>query len=495
MASEHVDCIIIGAGISGIDAAYHLKSRCPSHSYLILERRGNIGGTWDLFRYPGIRSDSDMFTFGFSFKPWPSAKGIAPGEDIMKYLQDTVEEFDILPHIRFNTHVVEAVWTTSAACWTLQTQDGKTYTCSFLVSCGGYYMYDEPYQPKFAGQDRFQGRIVHPQLWGREDDQSYQGKHVAIIGSGATAITLLPNLAKGAKHVTMVQRTPTYMVAAPPQDPVANTLSKILPASTTHSMVKWKNVLLGKAAFSWMRAYPGAAKKFLIDGVWKEVQGCMSRKEFEKHFTPPYNPWDQRLCVTPVGDFFDAIRNGQASIVTDHIESFTEKGILLKSGHHVDAEVIITATGLTLQRNFPMSTMRVIVDGEEYDPKQKMIYKGMMVSGVPNFAFTVGYTNASWTLKADLTSAYICRLLNHMRAKKYSVCCPHSDMSEEADGNLLGGLTSGYVSRADGHMPRPGKHAPWKINNDYIRDRIELGWTSLENSSMRFTPAMPRSRL
>jgi cation diffusion facilitator CzcD-associated flavoprotein CzcO len=315
---------------------------------------------------------------------------------------------------------------------------------------------------------------------------------VAVIGSGATAVTLVPNIAKAAKHVTMVQRTPTYIVAAPAKDPIANTLSKFLPPSVTHPMMRWKNIALGTATFNLMQAYPEASKKLLLTRAWDELKGCMPREDFVKHFTPPYNPWDQRLCLTPAGDLFECIREGRASIVTDHIETFTEYGILMKSGEHVDADIIVTATGLTLQRNFPMSTMQVTVDGAPYVASQKLVYKGMMLSGVPNFAFTVGYTNASWTLKADLTSAYVCRLLNHMRLKKYSICSPQADSSTEVDNGFLS-LTSGYVTRAQEHMPNQGTKAPWRLYNNYIRDRMQLGWSSLEDSNMKF--ATPLSRL
>lgn len=489
---EHFDCIILGAGISGIDAAYHLKTFSPTCTFANLERRANIGGTWDFFKYPGIRSDSDMFTFGFSFKPWSSAKTIAPASDIIEYLEETVDEFQIREHIHFNTHVVKADWESQAARWSLQTEQGKHYSCNFLLACGGYYLYDEPYLPDFPGRDRFRGRMVHPQMWSTADDAFYPGKRVAIIGSGATAVTLLPNLVKGgAAHVTMVQRTPTYIVAAPEEDFFHKLASKVLPAGAAHAFVRYTFILRFVALYNFMKTYPKTAKKLLLAGAWRELQGTMSKEEFDKNFIPPYNPWDQRLCLAPAGDLYQSIRDGNASVATGTIETFTETGIQLHTGEHVDADMIIAATGLTMQRNFPMSTMHVTIDGVPYNGSEKMVYKGMMLSGVPNFAFTVGYTSASWTLKSGLTSAYTSRLINYMRSHNYATCCPQLDSSVETDQDFLT-LSSGYVARARQNMPNQGKKAPWRLHDNYIKDHMALAWGKLEDPSMAFGPIPSR---
>jgi len=390
------------------------------------------------------------------------------------------------------SHILKANWSSASARWSLETEDGRSFACKFLFCCGGYYSYDEPYQPIFPGRDRFPGRVIHPQLWSAEDDTCYQGKRVAVIGSGATAVTLMPNLVKGgAAHVVMVQRTPTYMAAFPEVDRIAVSVAKVLPAATAHTLARWKSIMVNSLSYRFIRAYPATSKKLLLNRAKQELKGSLTSAEFKKHFTPPYKPWDQRICLCPDGDFFDGIKSKNVSVVTDHIESFTEKGIQMKSGEHVDADIIITATGLTLQKNFPMSTMQVTIDGEPYKPAEEMVYKGMMISGVPNFAFTVGYTNASWTLKADLTSAYVARLLNHMRAKKIAICCPTRDTSDLPEEGALA-LESGYVLRSKDSMPKQGTKAPWLLHNDYVKDKFVLQYGSLNDSKMRFSPPMSR---
>jgi len=489
---QHFDVIIIGAGISGIDAAYHLQKLCPRRTYRILERREQLGGTWDLFRYPGVRSDSDMFTFAYNFKAWESPRSLAAGGEILAYLQEVVQDSGILGRIAFSTHVVRASWSTPAACWSLTSDRGEAFSCSFLVCCGGYYDYDEPHQPDFPGRERFPGPVIHPQFWGREDDACYQNKRVAIIGSGATAVTLLPNLAKGgAEHVTMVQRTPSYMLATPATDGLAQALGRRLPGSVSHPIIRMKNALSHAALFSGSRSFPGLFKRMLLKQAWERLQGAMSKEEFERHFTPPYNPWEQRLCVLPQGDLFSSIKEGRASVATGRIESFTERGIQLEGGQHVDADVIVTATGLSLQQNYPMSTMEVTVDGEPYDPTRTLVYMGLMLSGVPNFAFTLGYANTSWTLKADITSAFVCRLLNHMERQRYGVCRPRPDASVKAGDGMLS-LTSGYVERAKARMPRHGDRAPWRLPNNYFLDRLQMGLARLEGAGLEFSPGPAR---
>jgi len=487
---QHWDCLIIGAGISGLDAAYHLKEHASWASYQILERRSNLGGTWDFFKYPGIRSDSDMFTFGFSWKIWRSAEPIATGEAILDYLREAAEEQGLMEKIRFNTDIDSASWSSVDNKWHLVTKSGAKFSCDVLFGCTGYYSYENPYEPKFPGQERFPGPIVHPQKWTEEHDKTIVGKKVAMIGSGATAVTILPNIADSASHVTMVQRTPTYIAAKPKIDPIANFVNTWLPESIAVRVNRWKAVLLGALFYQYCTRYPESAKRLIKKGMFKEVSSVMSEKEFEKHFSPPYNPWEQRFCLAPGGDFFAPIREGKATIVTGHINTLTETGIEMKSGEKVEADFIISATGLTMQHNFPFSTMKVTIDGEAYKAPDHLMYNGIMIGDVPNFAFIMGYTNASWTLKADIASLFFAKLLNYMRDNKVAKVVPKEDPAAELKRQPVdGGLSSGYFSRAAEHMPKQGDKAPWQGGVNYILDLISMSLGGLSKDSLEFTSA------
>ena len=411
---EHVDVIVVGAGLSGIGGACHLKRECPEKSFLILEGRESMGGTWDLFRYPGVRSDSDMYTLGYRFRPWRENKSMADGPSILNYIRETAAEYDIDKKIRFNQRVRCASWSSDHARWTVETENGQ-FTCDFLYLCTGYYDYENGYTPELSGVTRFRGRIVHPQKW--PEDLDYAGKRIVVIGSGATAVTLVPALAERAAHVTMLQRSPSYIVTRPAEDKVANLLRRVLPDRAAYMLARWKNVIAGSFFYSLARKRPEVFKWMVARGVRNQL-----REQYDsKHFTPPYNPWDQRLCLVPDADLFHAIRERRVSVVTDHIDTFTESGLLLKSGEQIDADIIVTATGLVLKL---FSGMQLVVDGAPVDLPKTLVYKGMMFSDVPNLAFAVGYTNASWTLKCDLAAEYVCRLLNHMDHRGYSMCTP-----------------------------------------------------------------------
>jgi cation diffusion facilitator CzcD-associated flavoprotein CzcO len=483
MAVEsHVDVLIVGAGISGIGAAYHLQAKCPGKSYMILERRQSLGGTWDLFRYPGIRSDSDMYTFGYSFRPWTRPQVVASGDDILAYLRETVEAYGIDKRIRYGQNVMRASWSSRDAQWTVHARNERTgesvaVACNFLFMCAGYYDYDEGYAPVFEGADRFTGRIVHPQKWA--DDVVYEDKRVVVIGSGATAITLIPELAEKASHVTMLQRSPTYIVAKPTQDRIANWLRRHLPGKYAYAITRWKNVLYTAVMYWFCRARPEQAKKLIIGQV-RQMLG--DDYDVETHFAPRYNPWDQRVCLAPDGDFFKTIRSGRASVVTDQIECFTENGIRIRSGAELEADLIITATGLQLKF---LGGLEVEVDGKAVNLPETFAYKGMMCSDVPNMALSLGYTNASWTLKSDLTAEYVCRLLNHMDSHGYAYCCPRAnDPSLEAVSMLP--LTAGYVQRDLHKFPQQGGFAPWKLHQNYALDMMALRYASVEDDAMQF---------
>eukprot|EP00090_Calanus_glacialis_P002362 TRINITY_DN11755_c0_g1_i1.p1 TRINITY_DN11755_c0_g1~~TRINITY_DN11755_c0_g1_i1.p1 ORF type:complete len:497 (-),score=148.91 TRINITY_DN11755_c0_g1_i1:98-1588(-) len=484
---NHYDCLIIGAGISGLDAAYHLQEHCQWASYAILERRANLGGTWDFFKYPGIRSDSDMYTFGFSWKLWKSAKPIAPAEDILAYLKEAAEEQGIMKNINFNTDISNAAWESADNMWHLTTASGKKYSCNVLFGCSGYYSYETPFEPTFPGQENFPGTIVHPQKWTAEHDELVVGAKVALIGSGATAVTILPNISDSASHVTLIQRTPTYIAGKPETDPFAQFCNTWLPQSIAVKINRWKAVLLGALFYQFCVRYPERAKKLVKAGMYKEVQSVMSEEEFDKHFSPPYNPWQQRFCLAPGGDFFAPIRDGKASIVTGHIQTFTEKGIKMKSGEHIDADMIISATGLTMQQNFPFSTIKVTVDGALYKAADHLMYNAMMVSDVPNFAFIVGYTNASWTLKADIAALYFTKLLNHMRSNKIAKVVPREDPEGEVKREFFsGGLTSGYFARSGAVMPKQGDKFPWQGGVNYILDLIQITFGGISKDCLHF---------
>jgi monooxygenase len=482
---EHVDVLIVGAGLSGIGAAHHLQSNCPQKSYAILEARDCIGGTWDLFRYPGIRSDSDMYTLGYSFRPWENAKSIADGPSILEYVRRTASEGGIEQKIRFGHRVLRAEFSTADASWTVQaerTDTGETVhlTCGFLLMCSGYYRYDEGYTPDFKDTELFAGRIVHPQKW--TEDIDYAGKRVVVIGSGATAVTLIPAIADSAAHVTMLQRSPSYMVSLPGEDPIANRLRELLPAKLAYSIVRWKNVLVTMLVFQLSRRTPGFVRKLMRNGVENQLPPGY---DFDTHFKPRYNPWDQRVCLVPDGDLFEAIGAGRASVVTDRIDRFTERGLRLESGAELEADLIVTATGLNL---LALGGMQVAVDGREIDVSETMSYKGMMLSGVPNLAITFGYTNASWTLKCDLTCGYVCRLLNHMDEHGYRQCTPHN-LDRSITGEPFIDFSSSYVQRSIDQFPKQGSRAPWRLYQNYALDILTLRYGAIEDGALQFSVA------
>lgn len=485
MGIEHVDVLIVGAGLSGIGAAYHLQSRCPDRSYALLEARNAIGGTWDLFRYPGVRSDSDMFTLGYSFRPWTEAKAIADGTSILKYVRDTAREHGIDQRIRFGHQVKGASWSSQNARWTLEVErasDGKAvqFTCSFLFVCGGYYKYSEGYTPKYPGVERYAGRLVHPQKW--TDDIDYRGKRVVVIGSGATAVTLVPELAKTAAHVTMLQRSPTWVVARPSEDVWADRLRRWLPPMLAYRIARWNRVLLQQYFFRLCRRDPARAARLLLGGVRAYLGPGY---DVDRHFTPRYKPWEQRLCLLPDADLFKAIRGGSASVVTDRIETFTEKGVRLASGAELDADLIVTATGLNLE---VLAGLQLEVDGRRVDPAQTFNYKGLMYSDVPNLASSFGYTNASWTLKCDLTCEYVCRLLNYMRRHGYRQCTPRNTDPGMATEPWVD-FSSGYIHRSLHLFPKQGSKPPWRLHQNYARDILTLRYGRVDDGVMEFAAA------
>jgi len=480
--SEYLDVLIVGAGLSGIGAAWHLQDKCPGKSYAIVEARESSGGTWDLFRYPGIRSDSDMYTLGYAFRPWKEAKAIADGPAILSYIREVASDHGIDARIRYGHRVVAASWSTSDARWTVEIEQGPekrklTLTCGFLWMCSGYYDYAAGYTPEFPGIERFKGRIVHPQKW--TEDIDYKGKKVVVIGSGATAVTLVPAMAPEAAHVTMLQRSPTYVVARPAEDSIANRLRRRLPLKLAYGLTRWKNVLLGMYFYQLCKRRPDRAKALILKGV----RYCLGPDyDIEKHFTPRYNPWDQRLCLVPDADLFRAIRRKQVSVVTDQIETFTETGIKLRSGDELPADLIVTATGLALQL---LGGMTVEVDGKAINPADTLAYKGMMYSDVPNFAVVSGYTNASWTLKADLVCEYVCRLLNHMQKNGLRQCTPRLD---DPDMERLPWVdfSSGYIQRAVDKFPKQGARRPWRLHQNYAMDLMSLRYGSVRDKAMVF---------
>jgi cation diffusion facilitator CzcD-associated flavoprotein CzcO len=480
-ASEHFDVLIVGAGLSGIGAAWHLQKNCPGKRYAILEGRAASGGTWDLFRYPGVRSDSDMYTLGYRFRPWKDPKAIADGPSILSYIREVASDNGIDRHIRYGHRVVSASWSTPDAKWTVEIERGAErlfISCGFLWMCSGYYRYEAGYLPEFPGIDSYKGRVVHPQHW--PQDLDYAGKKVVVIGSGATAVTVVPSMAETAAHVTMLQRSPTYVVARPAQDPIANKLRRRLPLKLAYMLTRWKNVLLGMYFYQMCKRKPEKVKNLILGGV-RQMLG--PDYDVATHFTPKYNPWDQRLCLVPDADLFRAIRKKKASVVTDTIETFTEKGIRLKSGAELEADVVVTATGLVVQ---PLGGAKLVVDGKSVKPSDTMIYKGMMYSDVPNLASVFGYTNASWTLKADLVCEYVCRLLNYMDRKGFRQATPHNSdptLKEEPWVNF----SSGYIQRALPHQPKQGSKRPWKLYQNYVLDLLTLRHGSVRDKAMVFT--------
>lgn len=483
MSVQHQDVLIIGAGISGIGAACHLKRECPNKSIAILERRHAIGGTWDLFRYPGIRSDSDMYTFGFNFKPWTEARVLADGESIRGYVRKTAEEYGVDQKIRFGRKVVTANWSSSDKRWHVaavneETGETEKYTANFLLGCSGYYNYDEGFRPEFPGEADFQGQIVHPQFW--PENLDYAGKKVVIIGSGATAITLVPNMTDKAAHVSMLQRSPTYILSVPAVDPVSKLLQKTLPAKLAYQLNRGRNIAIQRTLYKASRSRPDSVRRFILSMVKRQLVGTNIEM---RHFTPDYAPWDQRLCVVPNGDLFKVLRNGKASIHTDHIERFTANGILLKSGETLEADIIVTATGLNVQL---LGGVKTTVDNTPIVVKEKLTYKGLMIDGVPNAAIVFGYTNASWTLKADLAAEYICRLLKHMDRNGYSTVEPRANNHPLSEDTVLGGLSSGYIRRAADQLPRQGSAAPWLVDQNYLRDIPQLRFSAIEDDVLAF---------
>ena len=483
MNDESFDVLIVGAGLSGIGAAYHLQKLCPDRSYAIVEARKDLGGTWDLFRYPGVRSDSDMHTLGYSFRPWTDPKAIAEGPTILNYLRETARDNGIDRKIRFGHKVVRADWSSQDAQWTVQMQresDGGTVSmrCGFLFMCSGYYDYAGGYQPEFPGLERFGGQLVHPQKW--PEDLDYAGKKVVVIGSGATAVTLVPALAEKAAHVTMLQRSPTWMVARPSVDPINTKLRERLPLQTALKLTRWKNVLMGMYVFRLCRKSPQRMRHLLLGGV---RQALGPKADIATHFTPRYNPWEQRLCLVPDGDFFEAINKGSASVVTDQIESFTETGVKLQSGATLDADIVVSATGLKLAM---LGKAQLYVDGQRVEPSRTVNYKGLMYTGVPNLANTFGYTNASWTLKADLTAQYVCRLLNHMR-KTGAKRCLVPEVGPDTPLQPWVDFSSGYFQRAADQLPKQGTTKPWKLNQNYLSDMLAMRFGKVADGVLRFS--------
>jgi len=480
---EHLDVLIVGAGLSGIGAGHYLQTRCLWASWAIFEARDAIGGTWDLFRYPGVRSDSDMFTLGYAFRPWDGAKAIADGDSILQYIKDTSAEAGIDRRIRFSHRVVQAAWSTSEARWHITAQRSDTgeaveVTCGFLFCSTGYYRYDHGYLPDFAGMDRFQGPIVHPQAW--PADLDYDGRRVVVIGSGATAVTLVPAMAETARHVTMVQRSPSYVASLPARDPIADALRRALPRRQAGPAIKWFKALTTQGFYRLSRSRPELVKRMLRRMLERQLPAGY---DIDTHFNPRYNPWDQRFCVAPDGDLFKAIRNGTVSLVTDHIDTFTEKGLRLKSGTEVEGDIIVTATGIEL---LFLGGIELSVDGEVVDLATRLTYKGMMIEGVPNLAVAVGYTNASWTLKCDLTCVYVCRLVNHLRASRMRQCTPVNRNPSGGTRPLLD-LTSGYIQRSAHRFPKQGSRFPWRIHQSYLRDYRSLKLSGVEDEAMVFS--------
>lgn len=483
MSAKHVDVLIVGAGVSGIGVACHLRRTHPGRSYAILEARAVSGGTWDLFRYPGIRSDSDMHTFGFGFRPWSSADSIADGPAILEYLRETAVEYGVDKNIIYQRKVVAAQWSSETGTWTVDTvrqDDGEIeqYTCNFLLTNTGYYQHDSGYQPEFSGRDKFQGEFVHPQFW--PEGLDYAGKKVVVIGSGATAVTLVPTMAATAEHVTMLQRSPTYIVAQPKQDPLDRMLRKVAPISVSYPIVKWVNVLKQVAIYKASKVMPGVIRRGLLRMVAAQLP---KGYDVEKNFGPRYNPWDQRLCLVPDGDLFKSIRKGEASVVTDQIESFTEKGVRLYSGQELEADIVVSATGLNMSA---LSGIQFSVDGVPVDISKLVVYRDTMASGVPNFAFTFGYINSSWTLKVDLTAQFICRLMSYMDEHGYQSVVPQvSDPSMKLRRML--DFKAGYMERSAEQFPLQGSKREWEVRMSYLSDFFSLRSAKFDTPDLRFS--------
>ena len=478
--SEHHDVVVVGAGLSGIGAAYRLQTECPGRSFVVLEAREVMGGTWDIFRYPGVRSDSDMFTLGYEFKPWRAEKSIADGPTILRYIHETAAEFGIEQHIRYRTKVVGADWSSEQARWTLrlETADGpRTMTCDFLYSCAGYFDYDEGYDPGFPGIESFAGRVAHPQFW--PEDLEYDGKRVVVVGSGATAVTLVPAMAGDAAHVTMLQRSPTWIGSVPQRDKVADRLRDLLPARLAHRVIRTKNIVFMLAVYNFCQRFPNRARRLLLGMNERILEDPAMVAE---HFTPSYDPWDQRLCAVPDADLFRSIKRGEAEVVTDQIESFVAEGIRLASGRVLEADVVVTATGLKL---IPFGGIAPSVDGQEVDLSEQFVWQGAMLTGLPNFAVCIGYSNASWTLRADLTHRLVCRVLNHLDRRHHAAAVP-MPRRELVERPLLA-LSSGYIQRSIDQFPRQGDRGPWRVRQNYLLDSLTTMRRGL-SGSLDFTP-------
>ena len=486
MTVEHTDVVIVGAGLSGIGAAYHLTEKCPDQQFLILESRNAIGGTWDLFRYPGIRSDSDMHTLGYSFKPWKSAKAIADGPSILRYVKETAAENHIDEKIRYSHKLTAANWDSDSSRWTLtvaQTDTGNSVqiSCNFLYMCAGYYNYNQPHEPDLPQLDNFKGTVVHPQFWPKDLD--YENKKVVVIGSGATAVTLVPSMADKAAKVTMLQRSPTYIISRPSEDWFANGMRALLPHKLAYAITRFRNTRFQEWIYKRTRRNPARIKKILLDAVRKELG---PEFDVDKHFTPKYNPWDQRLCLVPDSDLFAALKNGSADVVTDHIETFTDSGIQLKSGDQLEADVIVTATGLQLVL---MGGAAISIDGEAVDFSKLWTYKGLMNSDIPNMVATFGYINASWTLRADLTAEWVCRLLNHMRETNTSMVVPKvsAELHNMPQRDWIADFPAGYMTRVMHLFPKQGDREPWINTQDFRRDRKLFNQPFNQDQSLFFS--------
>ena len=482
-ATEHLDVLVVGAGLSGVCAGHYLQTETPWASYAIFEARSAIGGTWDLFRYPGVRSDSDMFTLGYPFRPWKSSQMIVDGDAIRGYIEDTAAEEGIDDHIRFQHRIVRADWSSDDARWHVvaertDTDETVELTCGFLFSCSGYYRYDHGYQPDFPGADRFQGDLVHPQHW--PEDLEIAGKKAVVIGSGATAVTLVPSLAERGADVTMLQRSPTYIATVPGENPVVGAVQRVLPEKIAGSIVRWAHALGAQGMYELSQRYPGPVRRLLRFGVRMQLPRGY---DIDTHFNPDYDPWDERMCAVPGGDLFKAIKSGKATVVTDHIDTFTETGIRLRSGEELEADIVVSATGLEL---LFLGGIELSVDGEPVELKDQLTYKGMMLEGVPNLALAIGYTNASWTLRCDLTCQYVMRLLNRLRDSGLRQCTPVNDDPSVQPEPLLN-LRSGYVQRAQGRMPQQGSQPPWRVYQSYLQDYRATRRADVDDGVMTFT--------
>lgn len=480
--SEHFDVLIVGAGISGIGMACHLQKESPGKRYAILERRNAIGGTWDLFRYPGVRSDSDMFSFAYAFRPWMSPKVLSEGRLVREYVKETAQEYGVDRHIRFGLKILKAAWSRDQNHWTItalkeSTGETSSYTCNFFVSCTGYYDYDQGHLPAFPGVDRFKGQTIHPQFW--PENLDYRGKRVVVIGSGATAVTIVPAMVAKAAHVTMLQRTPTYYFIAPTLEKAIALLGRVLPARWIYGALRRAYIALQRALYKGSKRWPNAMRRFMLRPIQKTLGDTVDMR----HFTPNYKPWDQRMCVVPDGDLFKAIKSGKASIVTDEIATFTEHGILLKSGETLDADIVVTATGIRLKT---FGGMDITMDGLPVVTHQLLSYRAVLMQDLPNMAFIFGYTNASWTLKADIASRYVCRLLNYMDAKGIASATPRAPEGQLGEGNVMSSLTSGYILRDANELPRQGRSGPWRVTHAYEVDKTLLLDEAIDDGALEF---------